>query len=164
MIQEHNEHKPQIPESCFVHDSAVVIGNVTLGEKCNIWPGAVIRGDVSFIKVGEECSIQDNVVVHCSKGCPTVLGNQVIVGHGCILHGCKISDNAVVGMGATVMDGVEIGKGAVVAAGAVVLENTIVKDLELCAGVPAKLVKKVENMSLNERLLEEYRQTMEEYL
>lgn len=129
---------PKIAESAYVDIGAHAIGNVTIGERSTIWPGATLRGDIEAIVIGDETSIQEGTVVHTDKGFPTTIGNRVTVGHMAVLHGCTIEDNALIGIGAIVLNGAKIGAGAVVAAGALVPEGMQVEPNMLVMGTPAK--------------------------
>jgi carbonic anhydrase/acetyltransferase-like protein (isoleucine patch superfamily) len=135
---------PQIPETCFIAPNATIVGDVIMGEDCSIWFNAVLRGDVNSIRMGTKVNIQDGAVVHCTyKKTKAILGNNVSVGHNAIIHGCKIEDNVLVGMGSIIMDNVVVRSNTIIAAGAVVLENTICEGGSIYAGVPAKKVKDI---------------------
>ena len=126
-------------------ENAVVVGEVVLGERCTIWYNAILRGDVNFIRVGDDTNIQDGAVVHCTwQKAGTTIGNRVSIGHNAIVHGCTIEDDVLIGMGAIVMDQVVVGTGSLVAAGAVVLQGTRIEPGMLYAGVPAKPVRPVD--------------------
>lgn len=142
---------PAIAADCFVAENASVIGDVTLGGKSSVWFGAVIRGDEDSIAVGEGTSVQDNAVLHCDEGHPAIIGNNVTIGHGAVVHGCTVHDNALIGMGAVVLNGAVIGENAVVGAGAVVKENMEIPAGAVAVGIPAKVVKVAEdyNRSMN---------------
>jgi carbonic anhydrase/acetyltransferase-like protein (isoleucine patch superfamily) len=127
----------------FVATTAMVIGDVMLGEDTGIWFGAVIRGDKDRIEIGAGSNIQDNAVVHTSRGHPARIGREVSVGHGAILHGCTIGDRVLVGMGAIVMNGAVVGEECIIAAGAVVTEGTVIPPGSVVMGVPGKVVKQV---------------------
>uniref|UniRef100_A0A383W0Z5 Gamma carbonic anhydrase n=1 Tax=Tetradesmus obliquus TaxID=3088 RepID=A0A383W0Z5_TETOB len=137
----------------FVAPNAKVIGNVSLGSQVSIWYGAVLRGDINAITVGDKTNIQDNVVVHVARHSltsapaggpkPTVIGSAVTIGHGATLHACTIGDGCLVGMGATLLDGVMLEPGSIVGAGAVVPPGAVVKSGEIWAGAPAKLLRKL---------------------
>jgi carbonic anhydrase/acetyltransferase-like protein (isoleucine patch superfamily) len=129
---------PRIAESAYVDEAATLIGNVSVGERSTVWPGATLRGDIEPITVGDSTSIQEGTVVHTDKGFPTSIGNRVTVGHMVVLHGCTIEDDALIGIGAIVLNGAKIGKGAVVAAGALVPEGMEVPADTLVMGTPAK--------------------------
>ena len=145
IIKEVNGKKPQIPNDCFVAENATIIGDVIFGEQCSVWYNAVIRGDVNSIKIGNKVNIQDGAVVHCTyQKHATIIGNNVSVGHNAIVHGCKIEDNVLIGMGAIVMDNCVVKSNSIVAAGAVVTQNTIIESGSIWAGVPAKKVKDID--------------------
>ncbi len=130
---------PSVPASAWVAPNATLVGAVTLGERASIFYGAVLRGDVDSISIGDDTNLQDNVTMHCDAGTPATVGARVSVGHGAILHGCTVEDDCLIGMGATVLNRAVIGAESLVAAGAVVLEGTIVPPGSLVAGVPAKV-------------------------
>lgn len=139
-----NGISPSFGNDCFIAPNATIVGDVVMGNQCSVWFNAVIRGDVNSIILGNKVNIQDGVVIHCTfEKTKTILGNNVSVGHLAILHGCRIDDNVLVGMGAIVMDNCHIGSNSIIAAGAVVLENTIVEAGSIYAGVPAKKVKSI---------------------
>jgi carbonic anhydrase/acetyltransferase-like protein (isoleucine patch superfamily) len=145
VIKEVNGKHPQIPADCYVAENATIVGDVTLGEQCSIWFNAVVRGDVNFIKVGNKVNIQDGAVIHCTyQKHPTVIGNNVSIGHNAIVHGCTVNDNVLIGMGAIVMDGCVIESNSIVAAGSVVTQNTVVESGTIYAGIPAKKVKDID--------------------
>lgn len=145
VIKEVNGKYPQIPADCYVAENATIVGDVTLGEQCSIWFNAVVRGDVNFIKVGNKVNIQDGAVIHCTyQKHPTVIGNNVSIGHNAIVHGCTVNDNVLIGMGAIVMDGCVIESNSIVAAGSVVTQNTVVESGTIYAGIPAKKVKDID--------------------
>lgn len=135
---------PQIPESCFVAPNATVVGDVVMGEDCSIWFNAVVRGDVNSIRIGNKVNIQDGACIHCTyEKTKTIIGHNVSIGHNAIVHGCTVSDNVLIGMGAIVMDNCKIGSNSIIAAGAVLLEGTEVAPGSIYAGVPAKKVKDI---------------------
>lgn len=135
---------PQIPKNCFIAPNATVAGDVVMGDNCSVWFNAVIRGDVNSIRMGNKVNVQDGACIHCTfEKTKTIIGNNVSIGHHALVHGCKIEDNVLIGMGAIVMDNAEIGNNSIIAAGAVVLENTIVPPGTIYAGVPAKLIKRI---------------------
>lgn len=127
----------------FIANTATVVGDVTLGDECSVWFGAVIRGDSDQIKIGNRTNIQDNAVIHIDKGIPCSIGNEVVVGHSAIIHGATIGDNTLIGMRATVMNGAKVGKFCVIGAHALVTQNMVIPDYSLVMGVPAKVVKEV---------------------
>ena len=120
------------------------MGDVQFGQSCSVWFNAVVRGDVHFIKIGNKVNIQDGAIIHCTyKKHPTIIGNNVSIGHNAIVHGCTIQDNVLIGMGAIVMDNCVIESNSIIAAGAVVTQNTKVESGSIYAGVPAKKVKDI---------------------
>lgn len=141
LIKELLGKKPTFGNDCFLAETAVIIGDVTMGSRCSIWYNAVLRGDVHFIKIGDQVNIQDNAMIHCTyQKSPTTIGNYVSIGHNAIVHGCTVHDKVLIGMGAIVMDNCVVESYAIVAAGAVVTQNTHIKEGELWAGVPAKKI------------------------
>ena len=134
---------PTIGEDVFLAPTAVLVGAVRLGDRANIWFGAVLRGDVSHIEIGRGCSIQDNAVIHCATDLPTVIGSDVVVGHGAMLEGCTIEDGALIGMGAIVLQHGRVGAGAMLAAGAILPEREQIAPGVLAAGVPARVKKEL---------------------
>jgi len=135
---------PRIGEGCFLADNATLIGDVVMGDQCSVWFHAVVRGDVNYIRIGNQVNIQDGVVIHGTfEKAATEIGNYVSIGHNALIHGCTVNDNVLIGMGATVMDNCVVEEKSIVAAGAVVLENTVVESGSIYAGVPAKKVKEV---------------------
>lgn len=135
---------PQIDPSCYLADTAVVVGEVVLGKNCTVWFNAVVRGDVHSITVGDNTNIQDGAIIHCTyQKAKTVIGSNVSIAHGAIVHGCTVEDNVLIGMGAVIMDDAVIGTGSVIAAGAIVLPGTQVEPGSIYAGMPAKRVKEV---------------------
>ncbi|MCR5744851.1 MAG: gamma carbonic anhydrase family protein [Bacteroidales bacterium] len=141
IIRELRGFTPKIGKNCFIAENAVIIGDVTIGDDCSIWYGVVLRGDVNTIRIGNRVNIQDNASVHTLyQRSVTLIGDDVSVGHNAVVHGAKVGNNVLVGMGAILMDNAEIADGSIIAAGAVVLSN---EKLEpgVYAGVPAKKVK-----------------------
>jgi len=128
----------------FAAGNATILGNVTFGEQVGVWFGAVIRADKDRVAVGDRSNIQDNCVVHTSRGFPVVLGSDVSVGHGAILHGCTIGDRVLVGMGAIVLNGARIGTGTVIGAGAVITEGKEIPPNSVVLGIPGKVVKETD--------------------
>ena len=152
---------PVFGEDCFLAETAVVIGDVVMGDACSVWYNAVVRGDVNAIRIGDRVNVQDGAVLHCTyERAALTIGNDVSIGHNAIVHGCTIHDKVLVGMGSIVMDHAEIGEGSVIAAGAVVKQNTKVEPGSLMAGVPAKRIGPVSaELSANEieRIARNYR-------
>lgn len=134
--------QPRIDATAFVHETASVLGDVELGPRTSVWPGASLRGDLEPIRIGEASNVQDNCVIHTTQdGWPTTLGRYVSMGHGAIVHSAKIGDDVLVGMRAVVLDECDVGSGTLIAAGAVLTPGTKVPPNSLVLGVPAKVVK-----------------------
>lgn len=145
LIKSVNGKAPQIPSDCYVAENATIVGEVSFGDSCSVWFNAVIRGDVNFIKIGNKVNIQDGAIIHCTyQKHPTIIGNNVSIGHNAIVHGCTIQDNVLIGMGAIVMDNCVIESNSIVAAGAVITQNTVVSSGSIWAGVPATKVKDID--------------------
>lgn len=151
---------PVIGKDCFLADNACVIGDVVMGDECSVWFSTVLRGDVNSIRIGNRVNIQDGSVLHTLYQKSTIeIGDDVSIGHNVVIHGAKIKDYALIGMGAVVMDDAEVGEGALVAAGSVVLSRTKIGPHELWAGAPAKFVKMVEPekaKEMNEKIARNY--------
>jgi carbonic anhydrase/acetyltransferase-like protein (isoleucine patch superfamily) len=133
--------RPRVDPSCFVHGSAVIIGDVELAAGCSVWPQAVIRADTTSIRIGEGSNVQDGAVIHCSEGFPVRIGKDVSLGHSCVVHGATIEDRVIVGMHATVMNGATIGQGSIIGANALVREGMAVPPKSLVLGIPGKVVR-----------------------
>jgi len=147
-IQNFANHLPQIADSAYVHAAATIIGEVGIGEHSSVWPGAVIRGDVNFIRVGKNTNIQDLSMLHVSHksswdpaGAPLIIGDNVTIGHSVILHGCTIEDESLIGMGSIVMDKAVVQKHVLLAAGSLVPEGKVLERGYLYVGRPAKKVR-----------------------
>ncbi len=141
-------HEPVIGENTFVAETAVIVGDVTVGRDCSIWFNAVLRGDVNKIVIGDRTNIQDGVVLHTTYDgakhpSQTIIGNDVSVGHNAIIHGARIGDNCLIGMGATRLDNAVVPSGCIIAANARVLSNAQLEPDSLYAGVPARRIKSV---------------------
>ena len=128
---------PQTKEALFVAPNAMVIGKIELKKNASVWYGAVLRGDIEPIVIGEGSNVQDCAVLHCSKKCPMTIGRNVTIGHAAVVHGCTVEDDVLVGMHSTLLNGCVIGKGSIVAAGAGVPEGMIVPPGSMVMGVPA---------------------------
>lgn len=135
--------KPVIPASCYIADTAVIIGDVTLGERVSIMFGAVLRGDNEPIVIGDDSNVQENSVLHTDPGCPINIGKGVTIGHMVMLHGCSIGDGALIGVAAVVLNNSVIGKQSLVGAGAVVTEGKSFPDRAVVFGSPAKAAREV---------------------
>ncbi|MCP9439986.1 MAG: gamma carbonic anhydrase family protein [Nitrospira sp.] len=135
---------PKIGRSCFLEETAVVIGDVVMGEECSVWFHAVIRGDVHYIRIGDRTNVQDLSLLHVTHDtAPLVIGSDVTIGHHVVLHGCTIKDRVLVGMGAIIMDGAVIGEDSIVGAGALVTERTVIPPKSLVLGAPARVKRPV---------------------
>ena len=160
LIKEVRGFTPQIGKDCYLAENATVVGDVIMGNGCSIWFNAVLRGDVNSIRIGNHVNIQDGAVLHTLYQKSTIeIGDYVSVGHNVTIHGATVKDYALIGMGATVLDGAVIGEGAIIAANALVLSNTIVEPNTIWAGVPAKMVKKVDpqqSQEISQRIAHNY--------
>ncbi len=157
---------PRVDPLAFVHPAAVLIGQVTIGPESSIWPNTTLRGDDGRIFVGARTSIQDGTTIHLTGGLSeTFVGDEVTVGHNVILHGCKVANRVLVGMGAIVLDNAEIGELSLIGAGALVTQNTIIPPRSLVLGSPAKVVREVREgeISLIMTGIETYVQKAREY-
>ncbi len=138
VILPYEDNWPQIADGAFIAPTAVVIGNVTIGEEASVWYNATVRGDIAPITIGDRSNVQDNTVVHVNMDAPVVIGDDVTIGHSAIIHGTTIRDGCVIGMGAIIMSYSVIGRHCVVAAGALVTERAVVNDGSVMVGVPAR--------------------------
>ncbi|AKG90998.1 Carbonic anhydrase [Geoglobus ahangari] len=152
-------------ERVFIADTAVIKGDVEIGDDSSVWFNAVIRGDLDKVVIGRRTNVQDNAVIHVDEGFPTVVGDNVTIGHSAVVHGCRISDNVLVGMNAVVLNGAEIGEYSIVGAGAVVTGKKF-PERSLILGVPAKVVREItdQEMELIERSWKEYLKLKDRYL
>jgi carbonic anhydrase/acetyltransferase-like protein (isoleucine patch superfamily) len=166
MLLELDGVAPTIGHDVWIAPTAVLVGDVRVGDRANIWFGAVLRGDSSYIEIGEETSIQDTAVIHCAHDLPTIIGDRVIVGHGALLEGCVIEDQALIGMGAIVLQRARVGARAMVAAGAVVSERMEIRGGVLAAGVPAREKKELSGSAARwtERAAGEYQEFRRRYM
>lgn len=138
-IYDFSGETPTIGENVFIAPTAALIGMVSMADNTSAFYGAVLRGDAEKIEIGPGSNLQDNVVVHATPGYPLRLGSGVSVGHNATIHGCRVADDCLIGMGATILNGAQIGEGSLIAAGAVVLEGMQIPPRSLVAGVPAKV-------------------------
>jgi len=156
MIKAFNNILPEINDSAFIDREAQLIGDVRIGKCASVWPGAVLRGDVSHIIIGENSNIQDGVIIHTNINMPVLIGKNVTIGHGVILHGCSISDFCLIGMGAIILDQAQVGRYCIVAAGSVVPEGKSL-DSGVYMGIPAKKTREItdsERKLIEDRALE----------
>ena len=151
---------PNIHPSAFIAPTASVMGNVTLGRDASVWYGAVLRGDLDAIEIGEESNLQDGTIVHTDPGFPTRVGRRVGVGHRVILHGCIIEDRCLIGMGSILLNGAVVGTGSVIAAGAVVPEGVRIPPGSVVMGVPGRVVRQAD-AQLTERIEETWARYVE---
>jgi carbonic anhydrase/acetyltransferase-like protein (isoleucine patch superfamily) len=159
VIEPFQDMSPRLGEGVYIAPTAAVIGDVELDDGSSVWCGAVVRGDVWRIRVGEHSNIQDGCICHVTTGGPElVIGRQVTIGHRAVLHSCTVEDACLIGMGAIILDGAVIGEGSVVAAGAVVLEGMQVPPRSLVAGIPARIKR-----SVGEEAVRSIRERAEEY-
>ncbi|OGS42671.1 MAG: gamma carbonic anhydrase family protein [Euryarchaeota archaeon RBG_16_62_10] len=149
---------PRVDPSCYVAPEAIIIGDVVIERGCSIWPYAVIRADMSEVRIGEGSSIQEHCQIHGNPGRPIIIGKNVSVGHAAIIHAAKVGDDCIIGMNSVILDGAEVGSGSVVGAGAVVTPGTRVPEGSLVVGVPGKIVR-----SGDPSLREAARRNAEEY-
>ena len=143
MIKKLNNLIPNIHETCFIVDECSISGDVTMGEKSNVWFYAIIRADVNKVSIGKYTNVQDGAIIHVDKENPTVIGDYVTIGHGAKLHGCTVHNNALIGIGSIILDGAEIGEGAVIAAGCVVPPNKKIPPNVVVVGNPCKIIREV---------------------
>ena len=158
MIHKFKDSLPKLGKDTWVAPSADVVGDVSCGEDCSIWFGCVVRGDVNYIKIGSRVNIQDLSMIHVthykkadkSDGNPTVIGDDVTIGHRVMLHGCTIEDASLIGMSATILDGAVIGKESIVGAGALVTKNKVFPPRSLIVGSPAKVIRELSDDEVEE--------------
>jgi len=165
-VYEFKGKKPKIDPTVFVEGSAVLVGDIVIDAGSSVWPNAVLRGDSGAIRIGRNVSIQDNAVIHTKTGGCVTIGDNVSVGHGAILHGCEISSNVIVGMGAIVMDDVKIGDWVLIGAGAVITQDTQIPSNSLVLGIPGKVVNQLDEAKLRyiKENAEEYVELAKQYL
>ncbi len=165
MLYTFDGKKPVIAKNAFIADTACIIGDVSIGEGSSVWFNSVIRGDRAKIRIGKGCNIQDNAVIH-SDDRNVEIGDGVSVGHGCIMHGCLVKNNALIGINSTILHGAEIGEYAIVGAGALVPPGHKIPARSVVMGVPCKQVRTVteEDMTLINETLRNYKNLTEKYL
>ncbi|BEP29124.1 gamma carbonic anhydrase family protein [Helicovermis profundi] len=159
MILTFKEFVPIIDNNTFIADNATVIGRTKIDKNASIWFNVVIRADVNKIIIGENTNIQDNTVIHCDDNHPTIIGKNVTVGHGAIVHGCTIKDNSLIGMGAIILDGAIVEENVIVGAGSLVSENKVIPKNSLVYGSPMKIVR-----NLSESEIESLKSSAEHYV
>ncbi|MCZ6814843.1 MAG: gamma carbonic anhydrase family protein [Alphaproteobacteria bacterium] len=171
MIREFNGVSPKIHETAFIAESADIIGDVEIGPKSSIWYGVIIRGDMNYIRIGANTNIQDGTVIHVDSvgehwdGLPTLIGDNVTIGHRAVIHACTLEDNSFVAMSATVLDGAVVESGAMVAAGALVTPGKRVLKGQLWGGMPARYMRDLrpEEMASFDHVIEHYIEISEKY-
>lgn len=165
LVMPFGEHQPEIGESVFIAPQASVIGQVRLGARASVWFGAVLRGDIARVEVGEGSNIQDNTVMHVGNEDPCIVGNHVVVGHNVTLHGCTIEDHCLIGMGATVLNKVVVGSGSVIGANALVTQGMEIPPNSLVLGSPAKVKRQLsdEECALHRHYAPKYVKVAEGY-
>jgi carbonic anhydrase/acetyltransferase-like protein (isoleucine patch superfamily) len=160
LIKTVNGLTPKIGKNSFLADNATLVGDVIMGDNCSVWFNAVVRGDVHYIRIGNQVNIQDGAIIHCTyKIAPVNIGNYVSIAHNAIVHGCTIHDNVLIGMGAIIMDHAVIESNSIIAAGALVAKNTVVPSGTVYAGVPAKKIKDISKKLMEgeiQRIAESY--------
>jgi carbonic anhydrase/acetyltransferase-like protein (isoleucine patch superfamily) len=142
-LYEYRGKTPKVASDAWVAPTASVIGDVEIGSGASVWFGATVRGDMSHVRIGPRTSVQDNCVIHTEADGPTVIGSDVTLGHGAIVHNSVIGDNVLIGMGSVLVGGARIGNGSVIAAGAVLLDGMEVPEAKVVVGVPARVVRDV---------------------
>lgn len=146
MIKPFQNKIPNIHETAFIAENAVIIGDVEIGESASIWYNCVLRGDVNFIRIGAKSNIQDGTIIHVSREThPTVVEEEVTVGHSVTLHGCHVEKGSLIGIGATVLDGASVGKNSLIAAGSLVTPNTVIPERSFVLGAPARIKRELTN-------------------
>ena len=144
-IRKFKSFTPVIHEEAYVDESAIVIGDVSIGKESSVWPKSAIRGDVQKITIGERTNIQDGAVLHVDPNQPMVIGNDVTIGHQAMVHGKSIGDRTLVGIHAVILEGASIGKDCLIAANALVKSNAVIPDGSMVVGSPGKIIKEIEN-------------------
>jgi carbonic anhydrase/acetyltransferase-like protein (isoleucine patch superfamily) len=143
MIQPYQNHKPQIGKNVRIHETAVVMGRVTLSDDVSLWPNAVLRGDMDYIHIGNRTNVQDGCVVHTDTNFPAIIGNDCVVGHQACVHACKVGNRCLIGIGSIILTGAEIGDECIIGAGALVAENKKIPPRSLVLGMPGKIIRPV---------------------
>ncbi len=151
---------PEIGKNTFLAENSTIVGDVKMGHDCSVWFNAVVRGDVHYIRIGNQVNIQDGAIIHCTyKKAPVNIGNNVSIAHNAIVHGCTVHDNVLIGMGAIIMDHAVIESNSIIAAGALISKNTVVRSGSVYGGVPAKKIKDIDQELIEgeiQRIAESY--------
>jgi carbonic anhydrase/acetyltransferase-like protein (isoleucine patch superfamily) len=167
MIEKIGDSAPKIGENCFIANTATILGDVEISDNVAIWFGTVIRGDLAKIKIGKGSNIQDNSVVHVSKGVPTTIGNYVTVAHGAVIHACTVGDNCLIGIKSVILDHAEIGENTIIGAMSFVGNGKKIPPGVMAVGVPAKVIRELtqtEIESLKGYAERNYKNAKENYL
>lgn len=159
MFLEFRDKKPVVNSESFIAENVVLVGDVTIEKDVNIWYGTVLRGDINCIKVGEGSNIQENSTVHVEERYAAIIGKNVTIGHNCVIHGCTIGNNSLIGMGSIILNGAEIGESTLIGAGSMVTGGKKIPSGVLCMGSPAKVVRE-----LTEEEILSLKQSAENYI
>ena len=162
MIYNFNNIKPTLDNNSWSAPTASLIGKVTLKKDASVWFGAVLRGDIEPITIGEGSNVQDNSVIHTDPGCPTTVGKNVTIGHLVMLHGCTIEDDCLIGIGSTILNKAKIGKNSIIGANALITENKVIPERSLVMGAPGKIIRQVTDDEVK-AIIENARQYVENY-
>lgn len=160
LIKDVRGFTPKFGKDCWFAENSTIVGEVELGDNCTVWFGAVVRGDVNLIKVGDNTNIQDNVTIHGTfEKSSTTIGNNVTIGHNAVVHGCTIEDDVLIGIGAIILDNAIIKSGSIIGAGSVILAGTVVEENVVVGGIPGKELKKIdaENRKMQSRIASSYK-------
>ena len=166
MIRDFDGKEPVVPDSVFVADTALVIGDVEIGEDSSVWFGSVVRGDVNYIRIGARTNIQDMTMIHISsKTHPTILEDEITVGHSVTLHGCHVESRCLIGIGAILLDGVRVGRESLVAAGTLLTPGTVIPPRSLVMGSPGRVKRELidDELALLDRSWRNYVELKEHY-
>lgn len=167
MIKSFLDKTPKIHPTAFIAENAVIIGDVEINENASIWYNCVLRGDVNFIRIGANTNIQDGTIIHVSRGeqFPTIIEEEVTVGHSATIHGCYIEKGSLIGIGSTVLDGARIGKNSLIAAGSLVTPNTQIPERSFVLGSPARVKRELSDEEIEniQRFWQNYVQLIEIY-
>jgi len=161
-IRPYKGKRPTIADSAYIDAASVIIGDVVIGEDASIWPLAVVRGDVNYIRIGSRTNIQDGSILHVMKDeYPLILGDDITVGHSVTLHGCTIESRCLIGMRATILNGVVVGEGSIIAAGTLLTERTVIPPRSLVVGSPGKIKRQL--TAIDQATIDRYAQRYVEY-
>lgn len=149
MIKEYNCKLPLINELAYIAENASLIGDIKINENSSIWYNAVLRADLSYIEIGKNSNVQDNVCIHVDTNSPCIIGDNVSIGHNAVIHGATIENNCLIGMGAIILNGAKIMEGSIVGAGSLITENMVVTKKSLAVGSPAKIITELYDIQIN---------------